>query len=121
MKHRMTLVAGMTAASLLAAAAAAGAATTGVRAAGSGSATPAEVRVNQVGYPPGSAKVAYAMLPGRVRQVHFTVSGSHGVVFRGRSSRDAGSWNDAYRAVYLLDFSGLHRTGNYRITITANG
>jgi len=123
MKHRITLVAGTAAAtaSLLCAASAAGAATAGGRTAGSGSTTPAEVRVNQVGYPPDSAKVAYAMLPGTVRQVRFTVSGSHGVVFRGRSSRDAGSWNDAYRAVYRLDFSGLHRTGNYRITISANG
>src|SRR5499427_369978 len=123
MKHRMTLVAGTTAAtvSLICAATAAGAATSGVRAAGSGSTTSPEVRVNQVGYPPDSTKVAYAMLPGRVNQVSFTVSGSHGVVFRGRSGSDAGSWNDAYRAVYRLDFSGLHRTGNYRITISANG
>src|SRR5499427_7975445 len=102
MKHRMTLVAGTAAAtvSLMCAATAAGAATSGVRAAGSGSTTSAEVRVAQVG---------------------FTVSGSDGVVFRGRSSHDAGSWNDAYRAVYRLDFSGLHRTGNYRITISAAG
>src|SRR6516225_6564969 len=123
MKHRMTLVAGTAAAtvSLLCAATAAGAATTEVRAAGSGSTAPAEVRVNQVGYPPDGAKVAYAMLPGRVHQVRFTVSGSHGVVFRGRSSSDAGSWNDAYRAVYRLDFTGLHRTGTYRITISVNG
>jgi endoglucanase len=123
MKHRMTLVAGTAAAtvSLFCAATAAGAATTGVRGARSGSITPAEVRVNQVGYPPDSAKVAYAMLPGRVSQVSFTVSGGHGVVFRGRSSTDAGRWNDAYGAVYRLDFSGLHRTGNYRITISANG
>src|SRR5215470_11592770 len=123
MKHRMTLVAGTTAAtvSLMCAATAAGAATSGVRAAGSGSTTSAEVRVNQVGYPPDSTKVAYAMLPARVAQVSFTVSGSQGVVFRGRSSHDAGSWNDAYRAVYRLDFSGLHRTGNYRITISAAG
>jgi len=78
MKHRITLVAGTAAAtaSLLCAASAAGAATAGGRTAGSGSTTPAEVRVNEVGYPPDSAKVAYAMLPGTVRQVRFTVSGS---------------------------------------------
>src|SRR5262249_59384995 len=71
MKHRKTLVAGTAAAtvSLMCAATAAGAATSGVRAAGSGSTTPAEVRVNQVGYPPDGAKVAYAMLPTRVGQV----------------------------------------------------
>jgi hypothetical protein len=121
----MTLVAGMAAAtmSLICAATAAGAATVGVPAVGTAASrtTPAQVRVNQVGYPPDSSKVAYAMLPGRVGQVSFAVSGSRGVVFRGRSSHDAGSWNDAYRAVYRLDFSGLGRTGNYRITINANG
>ena len=76
MKHRMTLVAGTAAAtvSLLCAATAAGAATTAGRRdrPARGSTTPAEVRVNQVGYPPDSAKVAYAMLPGRVEpgQLH---------------------------------------------------
>ena len=74
-----------------------------------------------MGYPPGGPKVAFAMLPGRVGQVSFTVSGSHGVVFRGRSHRDAGSWNPAYRAVYELDFTGLTRAGSYRITISAGG
>ena len=37
----------------------------------------------------------------------------------GRSSADAGSWNAAYRAVYRLDFTGLRRTGTYRITVRA--
>ena len=88
-------------------------------AAGSGSTTPAEVRVNQVGYATGSPKVAFVMLPGKVGQVSFTVSGGHGVVFRGRSSTDAGSWNAAYGAVYRLDFTGLDRAGTYRITARA--
>ena len=125
--HRFTLVAGsaITAVSLLCGAAAAGAAAPGLRsggtagAAGSGTATPAEVRVNQVGYATGSPKVAFVMLPGKVGRVTFTVSGRRGVVFRGRSGTDAGSWNAAYGAVYRLDFTGLNRTGSYRITAHA--
>ena len=122
--HKFTLVAGsaIATAGLLCGAAATGAAAPGLRAggtAGSGSTTPAVVRVNQVGYATGSPKVAFVMLPGKVGQVSFTVSGGHGVVFRGRSSTDAGSWNAAYGAVYRLDFTGLNRTGTYRITAHA--
>jgi hypothetical protein len=47
------------------------------------------------------------------------VLGRHGVVFRGRSSTDAGSWNAAYGAVYRLDFTGLNQAGTYRITAHA--
>ena len=117
--HRFTLVAGSAIAtvSLLCGAAAAA---PGVRAGGTaGSTTPAEVRVNQVGYATGSPKVAFVMLPAKVARVSFTVSAGHGVVFRGRSSTDTGSWNAAYGAVYRLDFTGLNRTGTYRITARA--
>jgi hypothetical protein len=122
--HRFTLVAGSVLATitLLCGAAAAGAATPGLRdgaTAGSGSTAPAEVRVNQVGYATGSPKAAFVMLPRRVGQVSFTVLGRHGVVFRGRSSTDAGSWNAAYGAVYRLDFTGLNQAGTYRITAHA--
>src|SRR5579863_9324447 len=117
-RHRITLVAGSAIASvsLLCGAAAA---VPGARA-GTGGA-PAQVRVNQVGYATGSPKVAFVMLPGQVSQVSFTVSGAHGVVFRGRSSTDAGAWNAAYGAVYRLDFTGLNGTGTYRITARAGG
>jgi endoglucanase len=84
-------------------------------------AVPVQVRVNQVAYPSGGTKVAYAMLPGRVSGVSFTVSGGHGPVLRGRSAADVGSWNGRYRAVYELRFSGLRRPGRYRITVTAAG
>ncbi|HEV3068632.1 MAG TPA: cellulase N-terminal Ig-like domain-containing protein, partial [Streptosporangiaceae bacterium] len=117
--HRITLVAGtaIATASLLCAAAAAGAAP-GARAgaaagapAGAAGGAPAQVRVNQVGYATGSPKVAFVMLPAQAGHVSFTVSGGHQVVFRGRSSADAGAWNAAYGAVYRLDFTGLNRTG----------
>jgi endoglucanase len=125
--HRITLVAGtaIATASLLCAAAAAGAAP-GARAGAAGGAragaaggAPAQVRVNQVGYATGSPKVAFVMLTAQVGHVSFTVSGGHQVVFRGRSSADAGAWNAAYGAVYRLDFTGLNRTGTYRITARA--
>ncbi|MGA3155584.1 MAG: glycoside hydrolase family 9 protein [Streptosporangiaceae bacterium] len=92
----------------------------GALAAGSGAASP-QVRVNQVGYAPRSPKLAYAMLPHRVASVTFTVSDSRGVVFRGRSARDAGRWNARYPAVYALGFTALRRPGSYRITIDAAG
>ena len=112
--HRFTLIASCIAAvSLLCGAAAPGVRVGGT--AGSGSAAPAEVRVNQVGYATGSPKVAFVMLPRKVGQVSFMVSGRHGVAFRGRSSADVGSWNAAYGAVYRLDFSGLRRTGTSRL------
>jgi endoglucanase len=75
------------------------------------------VRVNQVGYTPQSAKVAFAMLPRAVASVSFAVVGDHGVVFRGRSADDAGRWNVNYRAVYRLGFSALRRPGSYRIEL----
>ncbi len=79
--------------------------------------TPAEVRVNQVGYVPGATKIAYAMLPGRVASVAFTVTSGNRVVFRGTSSDDVGSWNSRYRAVYELSFSSLRATGTYRVHV----
>jgi len=82
---------------------------------------PVAVRVNQVAYPAGGAKVAYAMLPAKVASVAFTVSGSGGVVFRGTSSDDLGSWNSRYRAVYELTFSALRRPGSYRVEVSAGG
>jgi len=84
--------------------------------------TPAEVRVNQVGYPAAGAKVAYAMLPASVASVAFTVSDGGGVVMRGRSTDNVGGWNSRYHAVYKLTFSRLITPGtDYRIEISAGG
>jgi hypothetical protein len=80
-----------------------------------------EVRVNQVGYAPGAPKTAYVMLPRPAAEVSFTVAGRQGVVFRGSSRQDLGSWNSHYPAVYPLGFSGLTRPGTYRITVHGAG
>ena len=93
----------------------------GRAAAAPAAAAPAQVRVNQVAYPADGVKVAYAMLPGRVSGVSFTVSGAHGAVLRGRPAADAGYWNKRYPAVYELRFSSVRRPGRYRITVTADG
>jgi endoglucanase len=78
---------------------------------------PAEIRVNQVGYAPDAAKVAFVMLPGRVTSVRFTVTSGRRTVFRGVSRDDAGTWNSGYRAVYELNFSSLRRRGTYRVHV----
>ncbi|HSZ42874.1 MAG TPA: glycoside hydrolase family 9 protein [Trebonia sp.] len=88
----------------------------------SAAATP-ELRVDQVGYGNGTAKVAYYMtarkLPGGVpfTVIGDTVTGKHGVVYRGVSTDDVGSWSSRYGAVYELSFSGLRRTGTYAVKV----
>jgi hypothetical protein len=86
-------------------------------AAGASQGPPPQVRVNQVGYPSAGPKAAYAMLPRKVARVRFEVVTPYGVVHRGTSARDVGSWNSAYRAVYQLSFSGVQLPGQYRIRL----
>jgi hypothetical protein len=82
---------------------------------------PAEVQVNQAGYPLASPKVAFVMLPHRAAGVSYTVSGAHGTVFRGWSAHELGGWNRRSRAVYAPGFTGLTRPGRYRVTVRADG
>jgi endoglucanase len=86
-------------------------------AAGASASPPPQVRVNQVGYPSSGPKAAYAMLPRKVARVRFEVVTPLGVVYRGTSTRDVGSWNSAYQAVYQLSFSGLSQPGQYRVRL----
>jgi hypothetical protein len=83
---------------------------------------PAEVRVNQVGYPAQGAKAAFAMLPARVSRVDYTLQCVHCAGFLTGSSDDyVGSWNSRYHAVYKLDFARLSVPGTYWITMRAGG
>src|SRR3984893_6123549 len=77
----------------------------------------AVIRVNQVGYATNAPKVAFAMLPAKVASVRFEVTSPYGVVYQGKSTRDLGSWNSAYRAVYELSFSGVRTPGQYRVKV----
>jgi endoglucanase len=91
----------------------------GASAAAAASSQPAapQVRVNQVGYPSGSPKVAYVMLAKPVAAVSFEITTPYGVIYRGRSADDVGSWNSAYHAVYQLNFSGVSLPGIYRVRL----
>src|ERR1700722_9194427 len=80
-----------------------------------------QVRVNQVGYPTGATKVAYAMLPAQAASVSFTVSDSAGVVYQGTSTDDLGPWNASYPAVFALDFSSLTQPRRYHVTVSPAG
>jgi hypothetical protein len=78
-----------------------------------------QLRVNQVGYPPTSTKVAFVMLPTAVGSVGFALESPRGSVYLvGRSTDDLGPWNSRYQAVYKLDFSAFRHPGSYRIKIT---
>lgn len=82
-----------------------------------GTPTPADgtVRVNQVGFLPGSAK--WAVLP-RQAPVDFTVVDAQtgAVALRGTLQRSA-AWPPARVAVRLADFSALTRPGEYRLQL----
>jgi hypothetical protein len=86
-------------------------------AAGASQGSPPQIRVNQVGYPAGGAKVAYAMLPRKVASVRFEVVTPYGVAYRGTSADDVGAWNANYPAVYKLSFSGLTLPGQYQVKL----
>jgi endoglucanase len=85
--------------------------------AASAASVPPEVRVNQVGYPADASKVAFVMLARQVPKVRFEVTTRYGVVYRGTSTDDLGSWNSAYRAVYQLRFSAVNTPGVYRVKV----
>jgi len=78
---------------------------------------PPQVRVNQVGYPAGGPKVAFAMLPRKVARVRFEVVTPYGVAYRGVSADDVGAWNANYQAVYRLSFSRLNLPGQYQVKL----
>jgi endoglucanase len=83
-------------------------------------ATAGLVRVDQVGYLPGDAKLAYLMVPAPVAGVSFQVvnSAGHTVLSGHAGSTSRGAWNANYGAVYPISFTGLHATGTYHITVS---
>ena len=57
------------------------------------------------------------MLPRKVAAVRFEVITPYGVAYRGTSTRDLGSWNSGYQAVYQLSFTGLRLPGQYQVKL----
>ncbi|MGI9007815.1 MAG: glycoside hydrolase family 9 protein, partial [Streptosporangiaceae bacterium] len=103
-----------------AAAAACHAPPSGPRRGADGAAPAAVIRVDQVGYPTGAAKLAAVMTHtshGGLRWALITGRGCH-VVATGVARSDLGSWSHAYPAVWAIRFGGTHRTGTYRLLVT---
>jgi hypothetical protein len=76
------------------------------------------VRVDQVGYAVGERKRAFLMAGAPAGGARFAVVDVAGrAVFTGHVGRRTGGWNDRYRAVHVVDFSGLRRPGRYRIVV----
>ncbi|MEV6286419.1 glycoside hydrolase family 9 protein [Kribbella sp. NPDC051770] len=76
------------------------------------------VRINQLGYAAGAAKVGYLMSGSASAGAKFSVLDRWGRrVLTGRVGTDAGEWNAAYPHVHQLDFSALRRPGKYRVQV----
>jgi hypothetical protein len=76
------------------------------------------VRVNQLGYAAGAAKVAYLMSGTASAGAKFSVLDQRGRrVLTGRVGADAGEWNAAYPHVHRIDFSAVRWPGKYRVEV----
>jgi len=75
------------------------------------------VRVNQLGYRVGDAKVAVAFSTGELPEKFQVVdAGDKRVAFEGAARRAAGGWG-RFAAHAELDFTGLRRAGRYRLRV----
>jgi endoglucanase len=78
-----------------------------------------QIRVDQVGYAIGEAKLAYLMAPAAATGSRFAVIDNRGrTVLAGRVGAPAGEWNATHSAVHDIDFSRVARPGTYRITVS---
>jgi endoglucanase len=94
----------------------------GILTPGGGASAPvptAQLRVDQVGYVPHSAKHAYLMTSARVSGATFDVfdSAGHSVLHGKVGGVSRGRWNAGYPAVYDITFTALSRPGRYRLVV----
>jgi endoglucanase len=81
-----------------------------------GARTPAQVRVNQIGYDVHGPKRAYVMSSVSFTGKEFSVVRTNGhVVYTGPIGQSAGAWSDTYGYVFPLDFGAVSTPGTYRI------
>jgi endoglucanase len=82
----------------------------------------AVVRVDQLGYPSGSAKLAVVMTRPRHPALGWELirRGSCVVVADGMAGTDFGSWSSTYTAVWAIRFSGVRAPGTYRLALTGD-
>ncbi|MCZ4121306.1 glycoside hydrolase family 9 protein [Streptomyces sp. H39-S7] len=84
-----------------------------------GAATAGQVRVNQVGYDGSGAKEAFLLAKGTVSGATWKLLDSAGATAAsGKTGASAGSWNAAYPAVYLIDFSSVKAAGSYHLVVS---
>jgi endoglucanase len=82
-------------------------------------ATPAAfVRVNQVGYPAGATKRAYAMANVDLAGGTFAVKQAGTTVFSAPIGPSLGSWSRSYSFVHPLDFDPVIAAGSYSVEVT---
>jgi endoglucanase len=109
---------GITATALLAALSLAGGAGTAQ------AATTGLVRVNQLGYTDSGAKEAFLLAKSAVSGATWKlVDGGGATAASGTTGASLGSWNSAYPAVYLIDFTSVKTDGSYHLVVggTATG
>ena len=85
---------------------------------GSGHDAGAAVRVNQVGYPTGSTKIAYLLAGSGAAKTRFDVVDDAGHVRgSGTVGPTRGGWNSGYGAVFPIDLSAVDAPGVYQIRL----
>jgi endoglucanase len=90
---------------------------------GSGARPAAVIRVDQVGYPTGAAKLATVMTHSSRGGVGWLLVNRRGcrVAARGMSLKDLGPWSHAYPAAWAIRFSRVHQSGTYRLALSTDG
>jgi len=79
-----------------------------------------QIRVDELGFAPGEAKIAYLLAPRALPGASFSVVDRRGrTVLSGTAGTSRGSWNGAYGAVQPLDLSALRAAGTYRVRVGA--
>src|SRR5579884_3645145 len=78
----------------------------------------AQLRVDQAGYARGEGKYAILMTSRPAAGVRYVIRHAGQVVASGKVlGPDRGGWNATYRHTYVIDFTGPHRIGSYRISV----
>jgi endoglucanase len=81
-----------------------------------------QIRIDQIGYLPGDAKVGYLMTGAAVSGATFAVVDSSGKsVLTGKvGATSRGKWNSAYPDVYPITFTNLTKPGTYHLTVSGS-
>ena len=87
-----------------------------------GSPPQAAFRVDRIGYATGAAKLAVLMTRSAKPGARWELIGVHPcrVVASGAATVNLGSWSHRYPAVWAIRFSGVHRSGLYRLALAAH-